>query len=169
MIDTIDLNKTYIISEDPHTVTRFVAGDSQNALIYEALKGRKFRVTDVEDYGDGEYDILEVEFVEIQSKEANEELEERCSMASPLISFKEARELLVEVKSPTLMYRVVYKSDDKWYESEFMQLHKAEELALSLPNVADVIEIYQTAYLGLETTILCARVKSVTTNVIEHL
>lgn len=169
MIDYIDLTKTYIVSEDPHTVARFKDGDTQNTLIYEVLKGRKFRVTDIEDYDDDEYEILEVEFVECQSKEVREELRERCSMASPLISFEEAKELLIEVKAPTLKYRVVYQSDDAWYESEFMHWLKAEELALSLPNVADIIEIYQTAYIGLETTVLCAKVKSVTTNVIEYL
>lgn len=168
MIDYIDLTKTYIVSEDPHTVARFKDGDTQNTLIYEALKGRKFRITDVEDYDDGEYEILEVEFVECQSKEAREELRERCSMATPLISFEEAKELLVEVKAPTLKYRVVYQSDDVWYESEFMPIHQAEELALSLTDSAEIIEIYQTAYLGLETTILRAKVISVTTNVIEY-
>lgn len=171
MIDDIDLTKTYIVSEDPHTVARFINGDPQNHLIYEALKGRKFRITDAEDWGgDDEYEILEVEFVEChQSKEAREELQERISMASPLISYYEAKELLIEVKAPTLMYRVVYQSDDVWYESEFMQLHQAEELALSLTDSAEIIEIYQAAYIGLETTVLCAKVKSVTTNVIEYL
>lgn len=174
MIDAIDLNKTYTVSEDPHTVACFINGDSQNTLIYEVLKGRKFRVTDIEDWGeadcnlDGEIDILEVEFVECQSKEVREELRERCSMASPLISFEEAKELLIEVKAPTLKYRVVYQSDNAWYESEFMRLHQAEELALSLTDSAEIIEIYQTAYIGLETTILRAKVTSVTTNVIEY-
>lgn len=173
MIDSIDLTKTYIVSDDPYTVARFTNGDSQNVLIYEVLKGRKFRIVHVEDWGegdcnlDGDIDILEVEFVERQPKEARDELRERCAMATPLISFEEAKELLIECKAPTLKYRVVYKSSNIWYESEFMQLHQAEELALSLTNVADVIEIYQTAYLGLETTILHARVTSVTTNVIE--
>lgn len=169
MIDSIDLTKTYIVSEDPDVVKSFVDGDTQNTLIYDALKGRKFRVTEIEDWGDDEYEILEVEFVEIQPQEVREELEERCSMASPLICYEEALALLIEVEEPSLMYRVVYQSEGKWSESEFMHWLKAEELALSLPNVADIIEIYQTAYIGLETTVLCAKVKSVTTNVIEYL